>query len=210
SGHPLDDYSDNISVLGCDRISDIVSAFADDSASDKYTDKATVKIAGIISQKRLKAVKNGDSMAFVKLEDRYGELEAIIFPKQFKKVASLLSEDAAVYAEGTLSVEDDDVRVIITDIRPLADNDSYSATKETCEKKPTFERTAYIKLQNLSDTRLSSLTRMSLLYPGKSKIVLYDAQSGKYVGYKGCTLSLDENVIARLKSTFGEANVVIK
>ena len=210
SGHPLDDFSNNIKDLGCDKISDIISAFAEDTVSEKYTDKANVRVCGIISSVRLKAVKNGENMAFIKLEDRYGEIEAIIFPKQFKRVAALISDDVAVSVEGTLSVEDDDVRIILSDMKHLCENDSYNRVQKVKEPEVKKERTVYIKVNNLSDTKLSSLARMSLLYPGKSSIVFYDASSGKYVNYKGYSISLEENVVSRLKNTFGESNVVIK
>ena len=113
-------------------------------------------------------------MAFIKLEDRYGEIEVIVFPKQFKRVGSLITEDSAVYAEGTLSVEDDDVRMILSDLKPLQSNESYNKPNEKVQKTVEYKApVVYIKVSSLTDSRLSSISRLSLLYPGKSSIVIF-------------------------------------
>ena len=54
------------------------------------------------------------------------------------------------------------------------------------------------------------LERLSLLNPGKTAIVLYDLSAKKYVGMKNCTLRYDENTSSRLRSIFGDENVVFK
>ena len=51
---------------------------------------------------------------------------------------------------------------------------------------------------------------MSLLNPGKAKVVVFDSETKKYSVMKGVALSTEERVISRLVSVFGEGNIVLK
>lgn len=71
--------------------------------------------------------KNGAQMAFVSLEDRFGELEVIVFPKTFEAVSHLLTNEAAVCVVGQLSLRDDeDPKVLAQNVFRLDDNAHFS------------------------------------------------------------------------------------
>ena len=61
SGHLIDDYARHIEKESPDKITDIITSFAEDAGveSSRYKDKGQVKIAGIITAKRTKVTKNG-------------------------------------------------------------------------------------------------------------------------------------------------------
>ena len=46
-------------------------------------------------------------MAFVNLEDLYGNIEIIVFPKVMEKVSSLIEEDALIIVKGRISIRED-------------------------------------------------------------------------------------------------------
>ena len=80
SGHMIDSYSKHITAINPDKISEILEeSLEENTASVKYNDKAQVKITGIITSKRTKVTKTGDTMAFLTVEDRYAEIEVIVF-----------------------------------------------------------------------------------------------------------------------------------
>jgi DNA polymerase-3 subunit alpha len=64
------------------------------------------KVVGIISTFRTITTKNGSKMAFVKLEDKIKEMEAIIFPRIFEAFSSLLKQDAVVLIKGKINTKD--------------------------------------------------------------------------------------------------------
>ena len=124
SGHMIDNYSEHIKSLGVIKISELIASNED--ASTKYKERDRVKIAGIITAKKIKVIKNGDSMAFIKLEDRYGEIEVIVFSKQYSRFASELFNENAVVIDGTISYEDgDDAKILMTALEVLKSNSEF-------------------------------------------------------------------------------------
>jgi DNA polymerase-3 subunit alpha len=152
SGHMIDDYSNNVEKINPDRISDILSAFSDGADSEsKYTDRASVRIVGIITDKRTKITKNGDTMAFLTIDDSYGEIEVIVFAKRYSSFAELLYSDNAIFVEGTVSVEDDDSpRILLNSAQELVSNSEYTRTAEI---KEAAEKRLFIKIDSVSDKR---------------------------------------------------------
>jgi len=214
SGHMIDNYSLHADSLGAERISDILEdAEESDNNGKRFTDKQTVRIIGIINAKKTKVIKNGDTMAFIKLEDRYGEIEVIVFAKQYKNFSSEIFVENAVCIEGSISFEDgDEVRILLSSLTPLYSNSDFKNRSQASakEEQPKKEQMMYIKVPSMSDTRLNSLTRLALINPGGVKIAVFDASQRKYHALKDVSISLSESVISRLKSTFGAENVVIK
>ena len=214
SGHMIDNYSLHTESIAPERISDILEDAAEDDSSRqrRFSDRQSVKIVGIITAKKTKVIKNGETMAFIKLEDRYGEIEVIVFSRQYAKLSREIFVENAVSVNGQISFEDgDEVRIILSDLTPLLSNVDFNNKKEIKEPtSPKPESKIYIKVSSMSDSRLNSLTRLALINPGNKEIVVFDSAERRYHALKGTTISSAENVIARLKSVFGEDSVVLK
>lgn len=214
SGHMIDNYSKHLSSLSVDRISDLVEALSDDAQTDessKYRDRAPASIAGIITARRTKLVKNGDTMAFLTVEDRYGEIEVIVFARQYKQYADTLAADAAVYIKGTLSTEEGEApKLLLSEAESLVDNQEYSVSSPGTVKREVAERRVFIKVQSLADKRIDLIYRIATLNAGRSPVVLYDESTKKYSAIKGVSLDPSDKVIARLSSIFSPQSVVVK
>ncbi|MBE6534700.1 MAG: DNA polymerase III subunit alpha, partial [Ruminococcaceae bacterium] len=115
SGHIIDSYSKHLETIVPDKISEIIESFTEDEmgSEEKYLDKSQVKIAGIITSKRTKITKNGGVMAFLTVEDRYADIEVVVFAKHYDKLSSLLLEEAVVAISGNISVEEGDAPKIL-------------------------------------------------------------------------------------------------
>ncbi|MCQ2414126.1 MAG: OB-fold nucleic acid binding domain-containing protein [Clostridia bacterium] len=119
SGHLLDSYEKNAERIRPDKISEILADFEDENAiQPKYHDKSEVTLVGVITAVSLKKTKNGDSMATFNVDDKYGELGVIAFPKLFEKYGSLIAEENVLAFRGTINEErtetDDGVKSQIT------------------------------------------------------------------------------------------------
>ena len=207
SGHMVDNYAKHIESLSVDKISEIISDTAEDNANPnpKYTDKQTVRIAGIITSKRTKIVKNGETMAFIKLEDRFGEIEVIVFARQYAKVGEQLTPEGAVLITGSVSVEEgEDAKILLSSLEPLMSNVEFIHRPKPEEKKEKI----YIKVPTYRDTRLSRISRITLLNQGSTEIVIFDDSTRKL--YKGGTVKLSDDVISRFVAIFGDGNVAVK
>ena len=217
SGHMIDDYSAHIESIELNNISDIANATAEDGELyEKYHDSSKVRIAGIITAKRTKTLKNGDVMAFITVEDRIGEIDVIVFAKKYASVSDELNEENAVIIEGRVSEEDGEPnKIILSDLQPLLSNSVFRMKASSTEEKrhesnPVSENKIFIKLAAFSEDALTPIYRLANLNPGKSSIILFDAIQKKYIAMKNITISADDNVITRLRGVYGSENVVVK
>jgi DNA polymerase-3 subunit alpha len=216
SGHLIDDYNNHLSALAIDKISDILEDFEvdDDNPERRYKEDGFVKIGGIITAKKTKTLKNGDTMAFLLVEDRVAEIEIIVFAKQYSKFAPELFEENAVEVSGKLTYDDGDVpKIILSSVSPLLSNTAYSekakdlSQNEVAPKKATR---VFIRLAKFDSEKLTPIYRIATLHSGKCEVIIFDQSTNKYVSMKNVRVSDDENVIERLKSLFGAENVVMK
>lgn len=134
SGHMLDEYSRDESACGPMKISYITDE------EQGISDNASVKICGIVNKVHLKNTKNGSQMAFITLEDRTSEIDAIVFAAKLEKIGWMLTLDSAVLLEGKVSKRDDEtVKIIVENCRPLLSNDRYDSASDG-EKTTGFEK----------------------------------------------------------------------
>ncbi|MBR1821125.1 MAG: DNA polymerase III subunit alpha [Clostridia bacterium] len=124
SGHPLDAYADQLSKLQVNaRFLESLAEEAPDGGMS--WDQKAVRMGGIIAEKKMKAARSGNMMAFVQLEDMYGVTEVLVFPKVYERVSHLLTQDAPVVMTGKLSVREEEAPKLLLDrVAPLADMDA--------------------------------------------------------------------------------------
>ena len=209
SGHMIDNYEKHVSSLKVDRLSDILADFGDDlnSAEITYHDKDQVKIAGIITSKKTKIIKNGSTMAFLRIDDKYAEAEVIVFARQYAELSKLFEVDSAIFVEGTISEDEEDgVKIILSSARSLMSNSEYESKAMESLKKPRL----YIRIDGLGDKRLDRLYRCAALNPGDTEIVIYDNSNAKYSVLKGVGVNPTDSVISRLCDIFSSKNVIFK
>ncbi len=213
SGHMLDNYESALSKLKTDVIADILADTEEENPEYeiRYKDRSTVKIAGIISAVRKKEVRNGEKMAFLRIDDKSGEIEVIVFARQYKVFSQFLSEESGVVIDGTLSVEEGEgettqVRILLSSASLLEIGNTREQTRGNETEKGATR--ICVKLPSLPDKRTDVLFRLSSLNPGNAEVLLYDASAKRYVRMQGVCIAANEKVKARLSSLFGDENVV--
>ena len=138
SGQLLDDYSHCVNALDLMEIADLLPA-EEDGGGSPLPDRAKVRIAGVITGVTQKTTKRDERMAFFTLEDAGGSVECIVFPKIYLQNVEIIRTDSAVFAEGNLSVREDETpKVLISLMGPLVDNDHFHGVeKPKAESAPT-------------------------------------------------------------------------
>ena len=122
SGHPLDEYAEQLGRLKVNA--QFLSELADAPDGGMSWDRKTVRMGGLIAEKKMKATKNGGMMAFVQLEDMYGVTEVLVFPKVCEREGAQLEQDAAVVMTGKLSVREEEApKLLMERVAPLKDLD---------------------------------------------------------------------------------------
>ncbi|MCB2181381.1 MAG: DNA polymerase III subunit alpha [Desulfobulbaceae bacterium] len=112
TGHPLDDYKEDIAQVIDTEISDL----------HNRSDGSAVRIGGLIKTRKDLKSKKGDLMSFITLEDTTSSVEVIVFPQTYAACAHLLAEDSPLIIQGVLQKEEERGAKILADaIDLLAD-----------------------------------------------------------------------------------------
>ncbi len=201
SGHVLNDYAKHIESLSAARIADILAS-ADADIEPPYRDKQPVTIAGIVTKKTVKTTKNGDSMAFVTVEDRTGEIEVVVFARQYLGSAGVLVTESPVIVHGTVSVRDEEKpKILMNSCERLLTDAEFTADKP---------KTLYLRVAS-TDTpaavqALAALRRA----PGDRPVVLYDLAKARYVRLADCRVQISDSLCGTLAALLGKDNVVVR
>ena len=120
SGHPLDEYREDLSKMNYPCIAEILSvSSAEDeeyaSEQNDFYDGKDVSVVGIIAGRKDKLTRSNTNMAFLTIEDFTGSMEVIVFPKMLTKYDALLAEDSIVMIHGRLDIKEDEVAKLIFD-----------------------------------------------------------------------------------------------
>ena len=157
TGHPLDQYRDIMKSLTA----------VEQLHADGVVDGQSVKIAGLIASAKRLTTKNNDMMCFVGLEDFTGVIEAIVFPRVFEKVSRLLLPDMAVLVTGRLAVNEEGVKVLVQDMKPLGD----------------AEAEVRIRINKQCETAdvMTKLKEIFLAHRGKTAVYLHLTSSSRVI-----------------------------
>ena len=101
SGHPLEQYSRALNEKGLLKTFDL-----NDSEKATRLDGKMVTIGAMVSKVRRKATKNDQTMAFVEIEDMYGSVNVIVFPKLFEQYAETLKQGVVIKVLGRVSCKE--------------------------------------------------------------------------------------------------------
>ena len=197
SGHPLNEY---ISVLKRTTSTDTLRLreMSDNYAENQHMDNMKVIIGGIIDKKNIKSTKNNDMMAFLTLEDMYGSIEIIIFPKVFQKESAYLIEDRAIIVEGRLSLKEDEPSKIIAEIiRPIKDS---------------VDTSLYLRVDNINDKEnLNVIQNILNGYKGETRVYYYDKNTKRvFAPARSENVHICDELLDDLYDLLGEDNVKIK
>lgn len=97
TGHPIDQYLEEISHFVTSRIADVKPGNNRESRSI---------VSGLIIGMRVMKNKRGDKMAFLTLDDKSGRLEVSIFSDVYEEYKDQLIKDAILVVEGDVSIDD--------------------------------------------------------------------------------------------------------
>ena len=195
SGHPLEEYEEkwrkNISAVTADFMLD------EETNAVKIKDNQSVVIGGIITEKTIKYTKQNKAMAFITVEDLFGTVEVIIFPRDYEKYSRYLNEDEKVFVAGHANVEEDkNGKLICEKIYSFDDTKRelwlQFATKESYEEK---EKELYSRLYGTD---------------GNDEIVIYIAspRAMKRLG-QNYNIHINPELVGNLTEFLGEKNVKI-
>ncbi len=204
SGHPLSEYEsllDDNTTTNCNEIFEAHEGISDVEQQSDIKDGSQVIVGGIIIKKQRKITKNDNTMAFLTLEDLYGAIEVIVFPKIYNKFMQYISEDSIVLIYGTLSMaEEETPKIICNKIVPLLEVKKNSKLYLQVESKEHYK-----------DAK-NDIYRILETSKGNNEVLVYSKlEKAKMIIQKDYWVNLKNNdLINKLITLLGNDNVIVK
>ena len=208
SGHPMEEYTDKIKKLTKYNISDVLTSVHKDEDGNYHAIEGGLKdgdmmiICAAIASRKNKTTRSNAQMAFLNVEDVYGSVECIVFPKVLNEFSPLLQEDNLVAIACRLSIREDEAPKILMQSVQLLD-EALMAKKEP--------KRLYIQLETRNDENLKNVEKYLSPYQGDMEVRLFFKDTRKMSSVpRRLWFNGTENAIYDLKNIFGEDNVKIK
>lgn len=222
SGHPMAEHIALSEKLRVTRISDLYDAESD--AMSKIVDGMSVKLLAIVTGVKKKTTKNDTTMAFVTVEDLYGSIELLVFPKIYAQFSHLLLTGNIVFVEGRVSLREEESAKVIPDRIFPCPNEQAVAANQTVpqpsakariprsEKQeiPSEIRTGLMLLvDTLNSPQDTKVKNLLSIFEGDIPVYLYYNDSKqKYVSARG--VDVNTPLLNELKRLLGEKGVLLK
>ncbi len=205
SGHPLDDYREFIerrtSAKTIDFHVDENQQSQDGPAQRRddtgLIDGSEVVIGGLLNEKTVKYTRNDKIMAFITVEDLYGSLEVIVFPREYEKYSGVLNEGERIFVKGRVQLEEEkDGKLIASQISSF-DN---------------MPRRVVITYPDMDSYKKSSDSLMEILSQsdGKDSVaIVLEKENKQKILPPNRNVDLSSGLIARLIDHAGSENVKV-
>ncbi|MDR4079638.1 MAG: DNA polymerase III subunit alpha, partial [Clostridia bacterium] len=170
SGHPMEEYTDKIKKLTKYNISDVLTSVHKDEDGNYHAvegglqDGDMMIICAAIASRKNKTTRSNAQMAFLNVEDVYGSVECIVFPKVLNEFSPLLQEDNLVAIACRLSIREDEAPKILMQSVQLLD-EALMAKKEP--------KRLYIQLETRNDENLKNVEKYLSPYQGDMEVRLF-------------------------------------
>ncbi len=132
TGHPLDQYMDKFKDCTFTTES-LLNVEEDENGELVYTDvknDMSVYMGGIISSVDKINTRSGQSMMFVNIEDVYGSVECVFFPKKYEQYKNIIKSEQLIKIKGKLQLRDNKKPSVLVDY-----------AESVNDQKPTAETT---------------------------------------------------------------------
>lgn len=217
SGHPMDKYAHLMRAAGFNT--SMLQSDSDEGVTGASLDGRAVECVGIVSTVRTKVSKAGNMLGFAVLEDLYGTIEVMLFPKIYERYSHMLQPETIVRVRGRISAKEDEMPKLLADSVSVVSAEEASgapaAHSPEAETPSTAEpaastRTVFIRIADHNSAFSDALDALLDRFPGTDTAVLYfpnlSGGSKKVLSRK---ISY-ESARADLETLFGADNVRLR
>jgi DNA polymerase-3 subunit alpha len=194
SGHPLEDDMESIRKNTTASSRDFL--IDEETGRAKARDGLKYTIGGMVSAKTVKLTKTNQNMAFISLEDLYGTVEVIVFPRDYTKYREYLTEDSKLFIRGRASVSEEEGKLICEEVIPFD-----QIPRELWLQFPSIEQ-----YQQRNDEIIEIIRENSGITP----VVIYcRKENARKRLDKMHYIQINDSLIRSLSDRIGEANVKV-
>ena len=186
SGHPFEKFMPYFKdkTFNCSMLNDYTEE--EEGGVKVYAElknEMPVTMGGMISAYKKLKTRTGSFMAFVTIEDLYGSIECVCFPKVYDRIRSFLEADKVVSLSGKISIDDEKAPVIICDhMTEFALNEDNATANNTVSQpssvamprsveKSDAEKTLWLNVTGMDEADLDELMETLTFYAGETSVI---------------------------------------
>lgn len=207
SGHPVAEYAQVMRKSGAVPTSELMEGAKE--GGSRYQDGAKVKILGIILSVSTKITRSNQTMAFLQVEDLYGAVEVIVFPKVLTDYAVQLREGNIVLLSGRISVrEEEDAKIICESAADAPRPDGEAPRQEPQKSK---RQGLYLRLPQEHCPEMDRVKNLLEIFDGGFPVYFYYKDTGKYfMAPRSLWIDVNQPLIDELGRVLGSDNVALR
>ena len=183
SGHPFEKFLPYFKdkTFNCSLLGEYTEEEDGVKAYTEIQDGMPVTMGGMISAYKKLKTRSGSIMAFVTIEDLYGSIECVCFPKIYDKIRGFLENDKVVSLSGKMSIDGEKPPAIIVDnmtefsleekAQPSTPTIQDEPIKPVKTSKSDAEKTLWLNVSGLEEEDVEELMETLTYYEGETRVI---------------------------------------
>ena len=181
----------------------------------ELSDGMPVTMGGMISAYKKLKTKSGQFMAFVTVEDLYGSVECVCFPKVYERIRPFLESDKVVSVSGKMSIDAEKLPAIIVDKMteftldekaPVLAATQQAEMRQEPREKPDSEKRLWLNVTGMDEADIEELMETLTFYAGETAVVFVNGGKKMLCSQK---VSPNRALMAELSSFLDEKCIKI-
>lgn len=231
SGHPLAKYVDLMNKICTAQSMDFAVDDNDDSEMDdadadgdrqRLIDNFSYTVGGIIVGVSVKLTKNNQNMAYVDIEDMFGQIELVVFPRDFEKFRDKLYVDNRVFVKGRANLSEKENKLILSELitfdeaeqgRMFQERKSWSGRNTQNIRQQTSQKQLWVLFDDVDEYVRNETGFISILEEHKGNCPVYvQLKKTRQVKNMGRGFEVDENsgIVYALQMEYGQGKVLLR
>ncbi|MCI6055130.1 DNA polymerase III subunit alpha [Dysosmobacter sp.] len=209
SGHPMDQYRQEVKALRAPTMASILEDFTQEGGPTRFADDQRITLCGVVTASKTKTTKNNSLMAYVTLEDDTASMELLCFARVLDACGAYLKENQAVVVKGRLSVRDEKAPQVMADsVYPLSTVKGGTPPPPAPKGEKLLEgQTLYLKFPSIDSPAVRHMKLVFNMFPGTTPVRMVMADTRKVYA---ASVLLHRALVEEARETLGADNVVVK
>ena len=210
TGNPMQPYEAVHRYYKAARIDRILDAFSEQTESCEFVDGQAVILVGMLGNVQLKNTRSNAQMAYVTLEDLYGALELVLFPKTLEQCRANLKAGRVVVVHGKLNAREDEApKLLVSSLEVAPSPESLPATTSAVSAATSSAPAGlYLKIPSLESEEWRHVKKLLGVFEGDFPVYLRLTDTGKLVrAPRECWITPESILLKELENLLGRQNV---